>query len=288
MQNRSIGPFQVETVKLKLKVSKPGILEITPQVTYIDELGEAKTCRSNNITITVQLAQSQYEVLPDRVPTGFAELDALLFGGIPQNYAVVLTSPSNDERELLVKRFLEAGVNAGETVFHITTETANSKALAEKYPSNFYLFVCNPKADAIIQSLPNVFKLKGVENLTDIDIALTKAFRTLNPSATGQKRICIETVSDALLLHHAVTTRRWLAALVPTLKSKGFTILAVIDCQIHSAEELQAILGVFEGEIRVSERETPEGVKQILRIRKLYSQKYLEKEIVLTKERLSE
>jgi hypothetical protein len=138
-------------------------------------------------------------VLPGRVPTGFAELDALLFGGIPQNYAVALTSPSTDERELLARRFLETGATAGETTFYITTEAGYAKSLVEKYPSNFYLLVCNPQADAMVQELPNVFKLKGVENLTDIDIALTRAFRTINPSAVGPKRICIEIVSDALL-----------------------------------------------------------------------------------------
>jgi len=141
----------------------------------------------------------------------------------------------------------------------------------------------------MIQNLPNVFKLKGVENLTEIDIALTKAFRTLDPSSqTGPKRICIEIISDALLQHHAVATRRWLSALLPTLKSKGFTTLAVIDPQMHPPEEVQAILGVFEGEIRVSEKETPEGTKQMLKIRKLHNQKYLENEIVLTKKSLSD
>ena len=287
MKNSKIGPFQVETVKLKLKASKPGTLAIAPQVTYIDAMGEAKTCKPNPITITVQPAQPKYEVLPGRAPTGFTELDALLFGGIPENYAVALTSPSTDERELLFKKFLEAGATAGETTFHITTEAANTKALAEQYPSNFYLFICNPQADAIIQNLPNVFKLKGIENLTEIDIALTKAFRTLNPSAKGPKRICLEIVSDVLLQHHAINTRRWLIALLPTLKSKGFTILAIMNPQMHPPEEVQAILGLFEGEIRIYEKETPQGAKQVLRIRRLYNQKYVENELVLSKEKLA-
>ena len=288
MKDREIGAFQIETVKLKVKASKPGAFTFNPQVSYIDELGETKTCKPNPITITVQPAQPKYEVLPGRVSTGSEELDALLFGGIPQNCAVALTAPSTDERELLIERFLDAGATTGETTFHITAEAANTKVLAEKYPSNFYLFVCNPQAGAMIQDLRNVFKLKGVENLTDIDIALTRAFRTLNPSAVGVKRICIEIVSDALLQHHAVTTRRWLSALLPTLKSKGFTTLAVFDPHMHLPEEVQAILGLFDGEIRVSEKETPEGIKHTLRIRKLINQKYQENEVTLTKESLSD
>jgi tetratricopeptide (TPR) repeat protein/KaiC/GvpD/RAD55 family RecA-like ATPase len=283
-KNRSIGPFQVETLKLKIKASKPGTLTLNPQVTYIDELGETKTCKPNPITITVQPAQPKYEVLPGRVPTGSEEIDALLFGGIPQNYAVTLTASSTDERELLVKRFLEAGAATGETTFYLTAEAGYSKALAEKYPTNFYLFLCNPQADAMIQSLLNVFKLKGLDNLTDIDIALTKAFRTLKPSATSTRRICVEIVSDILLQHHAVTTRRWLSALLPTLKSKGFSILAVVDPQMHPLEETQALLGLFDGEISIYEKETEKGTERFLKIRRLSNQKYLKDEICLTKE----
>ncbi|NIU39595.1 hypothetical protein GWN65_06420, partial [Candidatus Bathyarchaeota archaeon] len=78
----------------------------------------------------------------------------------------------------------------------------------------------------MIKSLPNVFKLKGVENLTNIEIALISAFRGLEKSPNGPRRACIEIISDVLLQHHAVTTRRWLAGLLPDLRSKGFTTLA--------------------------------------------------------------
>jgi hypothetical protein len=91
-------------------------------------------------------------------------------------------------------------------------------------------------------------------------------------------------VSDVLLQHHVVNTRRWLSALLPTLKSKGFTILAVVDPQMHSPEELQAVVDVFDGEIRVTEKDTPEGNKQKLKIRRLVNQKYLDKEISLNRE----
>ena len=158
--------------------------------------------------------------------------------------------------------------------------------MAEKHQLNFYVFLCNPRADALIQSLPNVFKLKGVEDLTEIDIALTKAFRSLGSSAVKPKRTCIQIVSDALLQHHAVITRKWLGALLSDLRSKGFTTLAVVNPQMHPVEEVQAILGLFEGEIRISEKETAKGTKKVLKVRKLYNQRYLETELILTKERL--
>jgi tetratricopeptide (TPR) repeat protein/KaiC/GvpD/RAD55 family RecA-like ATPase len=288
MNKRRIDPFQVETVKLKLKAPKAGAFSMNPQVAYTDESGKIKTCRPTPITITVQTPQPLFEALPGRITTGFSGLDRLLLGGIPENFTVILASPSCDERELLIKRFLEVGAKAGEVTLCVTVEAGSTKTLAEECPSNLYLFVCNPQADAMVQNLPNVFKLKGIESLTEIDIALTKAFRTLKPSATGTKRMCIEIVSDVLLQHHAVITRKWLSALLPNLKSRGFTVLAVINPQMHPQEEVQAILGLFDGEIGISEKEAAKGREKVLQIRRLHNQKYLEDELILTKEKLEQ
>ena len=282
MKKEAIPPFEVRTIKLKLKAPEAGTFSLDPQVSYMDEIGEVKTCRPRSITITVLAAEPKYDVLPGRVSTGYAELDALLLGGIPEKFAVTLSSPSTDERQLLIQKFLEAGADAGEKTFYIATEAGCAKALAEKHQTNFFLVLCNPQAGAMVQELPNVYKLKGVENLTEIDIALTKAARKLQPSAKGTKRICIQVLSDALLQHRAVTTRRWLSALLPNLKSQGFTILGVVDPQMHASDELQAVLSLFDGEIDIYEKETPKGTAKFLKVKKMTSQKYLKDEVPLT------
>jgi KaiC/GvpD/RAD55 family RecA-like ATPase len=220
------------------------------------------------------------------VDTGYADLDKLLYGGVPPNYAVVLTSPSCDERDMLVKSFLEAGAEKGEVTFFVTIDASAAKALAEESMSNLQLFVCNPEADAIIKSSLNVHTLKGVENLTDISISLISAIRQLDPSLKGPRRICLGLISDVLLQHRAVETRRWLSALVTKLKSEDFTTLAVVDPKMHPSEELHAILGLFEGEINVHEKETNKGPGKYLKIKKMSNQKYLEDELLLRKEQL--
>jgi len=278
--------FQVVSVKLSLHGKKTGVFNLNPTVIYIDDLKENKTCQPAPTTITVMEASHKAEdsttaILPGRVKTGFADLDHLLLGGIPTNYAIILSSPSTDERATIINKFLETGANNGEPTFYITAEARNGKALAEKYPSNFFIFVCNPQADALIQNMPNVFKLKGIESLTDIDIALTKIFRTLTSSKVAAKRICVEIISDVLLQHHALITRKWLNALLPTLKSKGFTILGVVDPQMHTPEETQAVLGLFDGEISLYEKESEKGLERFLRIKRLSNQKFSKDEIKL-------
>jgi tetratricopeptide (TPR) repeat protein len=226
------------------------------------------------------------EGVPSHITTGYAPLDTLLYGGISENCAVVLTATSCDERALLIKRFLEAGIRNGETTFYLATDPSDVKSLAEKLEPSFHLFVCNPYADAMVKSSPNVFKLKGVENLTDISIALTSAIRKLDPSKKHLRRICIGLISDVLLQHQAIQTRRWLAGLIPELRSERFTTLAVMDPGMHAPQEVRAVLDLFEGEINVYEKETEKGLAKYLKIKKMINQKYLESELPLDKDDL--
>jgi CBS domain-containing protein/KaiC/GvpD/RAD55 family RecA-like ATPase len=220
-------------------------------------------------------------VVPDRISTGYGSLDNLLLGGIPENCAVILTSPPCNERDLLIEKFLETGAKSGEVTFYVTTNPGEIKTLAEEFQSHFYLFVCNPQANSITESFLNVFKLRGVENLTDINVALSSAFGTLDISVKRPRRICIEVVSDVLLQHHAVHTRRWLNALIPELRSKGFTTLAVIDPWMHTSQEVRAILDLFEGEINIHRK----GSKAFLEIKRMPSQKFSKSGLPLREEK---
>ena len=281
MKGKRLDPLRTEELRLRLRGSEKGTFEIKPRIIYMDETGSQLICEPEPITINISKI-----ILPDHIATGCVDLDNLLLGGIPEKYSILLTSPSCDERDLLIRRFLEAGARKGEITFCVTVDASNIAALAEECQSNFYLFVCNPRADEIVKSLPNVFKLKGVENLTEISIALTSAVRRLNASIAGPKRACIEIVSDVLLQHHAVATRRWLTSIIPELRSKGFTTLAVMNPQMHNLEEVQAILDLFEGEISLYEKETLRGTEKFVRIKKMYNLRYLENELHLKKERL--
>jgi len=281
MNEKRLNPLMTEEIRLILRSFDKGTFSIKPKVIYVDGAGRQMFCEPEPVTINILET-----VLPGRISTGYKDLDNLLLGGIPEDYAIILTSPSCDEKDLLIKRFLEAGAKEGQITFHVTIEASGVKTLVEEFQSNYYLFICNPQADTIIKSLSNVFKLKGVENLTDINIALTSAFRKLDASLREPRRACVEIVSDVLLQHRAIQTRRWLTGLLPELRSKGFTTLAVMNPQMHPPEEVHAILGLFEGEINIYEKETTKGLKKCLRIKKMYNQRYLESELPLRKEKM--
>ena len=281
MRGKCLNPLETKEFRLTLRSFAKGTYTIKPRIVYLDETGNELFCELEPVTINVSEV-----VLPDRVATGHEDLDNMLFGGIPKEYAVILTSPSFDERTFLVRRFLETGAKRGELTFYVTIDPGSIKALAKEYQRNFYLFLCNPQADKIVESLQNVFKLKGVENLTEISIALTSAFRQVDVTSTASRRVCIEIISDVLLQHHAVSTRRWLAALIPEFRSRGFTTLAIVNPQIHSPQEVQAILDLFEGEINIFEKETKRGLEKFLKIKKMHDQMYVERELPLKREKL--
>jgi KaiC/GvpD/RAD55 family RecA-like ATPase len=281
MKGRRLDPLKTEVFRLVLASFEKGTFSVKPKVIYVDEVGHQMCCEPEPVTMEVSEV-----VLPGHIATGFRDLDTLLFGGIPENYAVILTSPSCDERDLLIRKFLEAGAGTDEVTFYFTVDPRGMKTLIEGCQSNLYVFICNPRADEIMKTLPNVFKLKGVENLTDINIALTSAFRSLDSSSSRPRRACIEIVSDILLQHHAVSARRWLRAIIPELRSRGFTTLAVINPYMHPPEEAQAVLDIFEGEVALYEKEGRKGSERFLRIKKMYNQKYLSSELPLRKKRL--
>jgi len=279
LKNKTLGPFCVKTVTISLQASKAGVFTLNPQVEYVDDLGQTGIGKTGAITITAKPEQPKFEVLPGRITTGYMELDRLLMGGIPENYAVVLTGPPSDERELLIKNFLEAGVGEGQTSFYVTAEAIGLDNLLEK--PGFYLFLCNPKPKITVPDLPNVHRLLGKTDLTNLNIALLKAYRSVEQSSN--KRVCLDIVSDVLLHHGAETTRRWISELIADMSSKGFTMLAVMNPAMHPPDQATAVMDLFDGEISLYQTEDPLECKKSMRVKKLRNQDYIKNPICIKK-----
>ena len=276
MKGKQLAPLKLVEAKLVLQPSKKGVYHLKPKIHYLDELGQNKSLELKALEIKVEEV-----VLADRVSTGTQELDSLLLGGIPEEYAVVLTGPPSDEREMIIKNFLEAGTKEDQITFHVNTEAVDLEDLLGK--SGFYLFLCNPKPKAQVPDLPNVYKLHGKTDLTNLNIALAKAYRDVD-QPSSHKRVCVEIVSDVLLDYGAKTTRKWLSELITDLGSKGFTILTVMNPSMHPPDQATAVLDLFDGEISLYQTEDPLECKKSIRVKKLRNQDYIKNPICLTKQ----
>lgn len=275
-KGKRLDPLKEDYVKIVLRPYRTGSVKLKPSIICVDATGKLFFHNPEGLKLDVSKT-----VLPGRISTGYSDLDDLLLGGIPEDYAVVLISSFTDKRDMLINKFLETGARSGNITICITPKVGYAKTLAEKFPSNFQLFICNPKADAMIKDLSNVLKLEGVENLTNISISLIKVLRTLDTSSNDPRRACIQIISDVLLQHHALITRKWLASTLAELKTRGFTTLAVINPQMHLREEVEACVGEFEGVIQICEKESKTGLEQVLRVKRLYNSRYLENDLIL-------
>jgi len=272
MKGKQLAPLKLVEVKLVLQPSKKGEYNLKPRIHYLDELGQNRSIQLKSVEIKVEEV-----VLSNRVSTGTKELDSLLLGGIPEGYAVVLTGPPSDEREGLIKNFLEAGTKEDQITFYVTTEADGLENLLEK--SNFYLFLCNPKPKVQVPDLPNIYKLGGKTDLTNLSISLAKAYRNIDQSS--KKRVCVEIVSDVLISYQAEATRRWISELITDMGTKGFTMLAVIDPEMHPSDHSKAVLNLFDGEINLYQTRDPLECKKSIRIEKLRNQDYIKNPICL-------
>ncbi len=277
LSGKELKPSMTEKLKFRVRSFERGTFVIAPRLVYTNGSGVPKTLSFEPATIEVKRV-----VLPNRINTGYQDLDDLLLGGIPEKYAVVLTSIACDETKLLVNRYIEKGAKNEETTILVTVEASRWESMAENFP-NFNIFVCNPQVKSTMKSLPNVVKIRGMENLTDISIPLTTALRKFSEPSSKPRRVCIEILSDILLQHRAVQTRKWLIGLIAELKSKDFTLLAILNPKMHNNEDVQAILDLFDGELAVYEQTN----QRYLQVKRMYEQDYLEDEIRLRKDRLS-
>jgi KaiC/GvpD/RAD55 family RecA-like ATPase len=272
MKGKQIAPLKLVEAKLVLQPSKKGVYQLKPTVHYLDEIGQNKSLQLKSVEIKVEEV-----ILSDRVSTGTKELDSLLLGGIPNEYAVVLTGSPSDERELIIRNFLEAGTNEGLTSFYVTTEADDVENLIEK--PGFYLFLCNPKPKVEVPDLPNVSRLRSKTDLTNLNIALLKAYRNVEQSSN--KRVCIGIISDVLVDHGVKTTRKWVAELTTDLVSKGFTVLAVMNPSMHPIDQATGVMDLFDGEINITQSDDTQECKKSLIIKKLRNQDYIKNSICL-------
>ena len=217
--------------------------------------------------------------------TGYEELDRALVGGLPEGYAVVIVSPSYDERDLLIRRMVRSAISAQWPSFYVSNDFGKTRDMVNHYPTNFYAF--SPQADRIEPKPPNLYQLPSIDNLSDHTLSLSLAMRDARAKGnSGKMLLVLDTLSDIILRHKALTTRRWLTDFVGKRKAEGFTIVATLNPLAISKEEVQTVVDFFDGIIEIYERRLAEKAGRFLVVKKLYGRLYSESELLLDKKKL--
>ncbi len=209
-----------------------------------------------------------------RIKTGVALIDELLNGGIPEGYSVALTSPSCDEKDVLLQQLLGKAVDDGKVAIYVCVDPLKVQSTTSAAQlKNLYVLVCSSRSEVLPQGASNVRSIKGLENLSDLNIGLMEIIdRVAGGDVKRGGVICIDVLSEILLQHKILNTRRWLMDILPRLRYKGYTVLATFNLYMHSSEETQAVVDVFDGEISLYDKDGSD-VKWI-QVKKMFNIEY--------------
>jgi archaellum biogenesis ATPase FlaH len=230
-----------------------------------------------------EVPQPKPPLSPGSISTGYSELDNVLAGGLPMGYAILIVSPPCDERDLLFRKIIESSLAMGSQIFFLSRDLIRTQDFANRYGKGFHVF--SPQADKLTAAGGNVYKIQGLQNLSDLNISFTKAVEGLPKNLPG-KLIIIDILSDILLEHKALTTRKWLDGFIGKRKAEGFTIIGVLNPLISSQQDTQTITDLFDGVIEIYERELKERARRFLIVKKMYGRRYVDTELMLDKEKL--
>jgi TolB-like protein/Flp pilus assembly protein TadD len=204
-----------------------------------------------------------------KVSTGYSRLDDVLQGGFLAGSAIVLSAPASDEVPILIRRFLEAD----QASLLISRSLSSAEPILGSNPDGLKCLVCSDKP---VPPAQNTLPGKGIENLTELNLTITETINSLKPN-----RLVVQFLSDILLRHKALQTRKWLSELLDKFRAKQITALVVLNPFMHSSEEVQAIVDLFNGNIEFTEKLVDGQLRKTLVIKWMHGIETTEKEVLL-------
>ena len=179
----------------------------------------------------------------------------MLQGGFLAGSAIVLSAPASDEVPILLRRFLEADVAS----LLISRSLSSAESILGNKPGRLKCLVCSDKP---VPSAQNTLPGKGIENLTELNLTITETISSLQPS-----RLAVQFLSDVLLRHKALQTRKWLSELLDKFRAKNITTLVTLNPYMHSGEEVQAVVDLFDGNLEIFEKDVEGSPRKFMRVR---------------------
>jgi tetratricopeptide (TPR) repeat protein/KaiC/GvpD/RAD55 family RecA-like ATPase len=193
----------------------------------------------------------------DRVPSGSVALDNEFGGGFPKGSAVVLSSTPSAEAQGFVQRFLKQLSPNDRPSLIIAKSLSSALAFTTNSSDFFRVHVCGE----VVSPSSTISGGKNLDNLTELNIGISEALNAAKPF-----RVATDILSDLLLRHKALLTRKWLSDFLAKLRTRDVTLLALINPSMHPREEVEAIIDLFDGCIELYEGSvTDEPTKLVIR-----------------------
>jgi hypothetical protein len=125
-------------------------------------------------------------------------------------------------------------------------------------------------------------KVKTLDTLTELNLGISNALTNVQSSSGAV--LCLETLDDILLTHHAAT-RRWLVDILTRTKGSGVTCVATLNVAMHPQTESQGVLETFDGQVDLYEAEVQVRPK-LIRVKRLGGRRFVDTELRVDKEKI--
>jgi len=110
-----------------------------------------------------------------------------------------------------------------------------------------------------------------------MNLGFLEILRSLQP-----KRVVLDLLSDVLLRHKALVTRKWLTEQLQRLRSLNITTLAVLNPYMHGSEEVQAVIDLFDGNLEIIENKAGKNRGKFIHINWMHGVDIEEKELAIS------
>ena len=186
-------------------------------------------------------------------------LDKTLIEGYPAKSAILVEAPSGNNRDLLIYKFIQAGLNEGNFCAYVT------RLPPAEVTHDARGFEVDLNRPGLIWMSPE----GGERNYSMNDLA-TISFgikELLRGRGEGTSRVAFDGLSQLLMLHSQDSVYRFVSQLLPELKKQDAVILATVQEDMHQPQVLSAMELLFDGVVKVSRTEEGEMAMRVKKMR---------------------
>jgi circadian clock protein KaiC len=210
---------KIEIMKMRGQPTLPGLHSFRIDDTGIRIFAPVRALAAQTANEGDAQSQSQERSPPSaRVGTGNAALDAMLDGGIPRGYSVLVAGPSGSGKSLLAAGFLVEGARQGETGVMVAFEQHPDRS---RNPALTGL-IDNGRV-GLVQNLSGEVSIDEVVQQLVLDVRRLKATRVVIDSLSGFELILAPTFRDDF--------RESLLRMVTALAGEGVTVLMTSELE---------------------------------------------------------
>jgi len=184
---------------------------------------------------------------------------AILPQGVPRTHNVIVQGPTRNEKDYLCYQLIKSSLIRGDAVLVVLSRNSVSEfrsvmknigVTLESYEKSGILKIVDwysYKHERIIEIEEKDNILKCSKALTNVEIAISKALRIL--PKTNAPLAYIDVISPALSMFDPERIYKFAANLRAKFKRENYTALFSVEKEMHTAQVLSSLHGIFDGVI---------------------------------------